>query len=172
MRHHDDPPGGRHDVHQLFPGVLAMVLMAACARPSAEFKPERIIALERGALDRWGKGDPTGYYEIMSPDMTYFDPTTEKRIDGVAALKALIAPFEGKIRIDSFEMVNPTVLRDGDMAILAFNLISHGAQVNGGKKGDVRWNSTEVYRRIEGAWKIVHSHWSYVRPHLQEQPAE
>ena len=26
-----------------------------------------IVALERGALDRWGNGDPQGYLEIMAP---------------------------------------------------------------------------------------------------------
>ena len=58
------------------------------------------------------------------------------------------------------------------MAILTFNLVSHGAQVNGGKKADVRWNSTEVYRKIEGNWKIVQSHWSYTRPELKTAAAE
>ena len=26
-----------------------------------------------------------------------------------------------------------------------------------------RWNSTEVYAQLEGRWRIVHSHWSYVQ---------
>jgi hypothetical protein len=28
-----------------------------------------IITLERTALDRWGKGDPSGFLEICAPDM-------------------------------------------------------------------------------------------------------
>ena len=41
-----------------------------------------IIALERAALDRWGAGDPSGYLEISAPDVTYFDPFLERRLDG------------------------------------------------------------------------------------------
>ena len=29
---------------------------------------DTIIRLERAALDRWGKGDPGGYLEIMATD--------------------------------------------------------------------------------------------------------
>jgi hypothetical protein len=29
-----------------------------------------IVALELGALDRWGHGDPQGYLEIMAPEVT------------------------------------------------------------------------------------------------------
>jgi hypothetical protein len=30
-----------------------------------------------------------------------------------------------------------------------------------------RWNSTEVYSRINGQWKIIHSHWLYTMPQLK-----
>jgi ketosteroid isomerase-like protein len=69
-------------------------------------------------------------------------------------------------------MVDPKVQQHGDIAVLTFNLISHGARFGQGPKGDVRWNSTEVYQRISGQWKIIHSHWSYTQPQLKEKPAE
>jgi uncharacterized protein (TIGR02246 family) len=125
-----------------------------------------IIAMERAALDRWGKGDPNGFFEIMASDQTYFDPMTKKRIDGQEQLKRYMAPFTGKIKIERVEMVDPKVQQSGDMAVLTFNLIDHGAQVGDGPKATARWNSTEVYRRINGSWKIIHSHWSYVEPEL------
>jgi hypothetical protein len=31
-----------------------------------------------------------------------------------------------------------------------------------------RWNSTEVYRRIDGKWRIVHSHWSFTKPEVKQ----
>jgi hypothetical protein len=37
---------------------LALALSTALAAAPADFRPETIIALERGARDRWGKGDP------------------------------------------------------------------------------------------------------------------
>ena len=134
---------------------------------TAKIKIE-IIGRERAALERWGKGDPQGYLEIMAPDMTYFDPALEKRLDGLAAVKEYIVPFTGKIRIDSYEMINPQVQRYGDVAVLTFNLIDSVKRPDREEK--VRWNSTEVYRRIDGNWKIVHSHWSYIKPQLKEVP--
>jgi ketosteroid isomerase-like protein len=141
------------------------------ASASGEAGPA-IIAMEQRALERWGKGDPSGYFEIMAPGTTYFDPTLAKRVDGLGALHALIDPFKGKIHVERAEMIDPKVQQQGDIAVLTFNLISHGAQFGDGPKGDVRWNSTEVYQRISGQWKIIHSHWSYTTPELKEKPAE
>jgi len=104
----------------------------------------------------------------MAPDQTYFDPMTEKRIDGQAALKRYIAPFTGKIKIERVEMIDPKVQQSGDVAVLTFNLVDHEAQVGDGPKTTARWNSTEVYQRINGSWKILHSHRSYVKPELSE----
>lgn len=132
-----------------------------------DFAADHIIALERGALDRWGKGDPQGFFDIMSSDETYFDPVVEKRIDGLEALREYIAPFTGKISIERVEMIDPKVQRHGDIAILTFNLVDHGARFDGGPKTTARWNSTEIFQRINEQWKIVHSHWSYTKPELK-----
>ena len=32
-----------------------------------------IIGRERAALDRWGRGDPSGFLEICAPDVVYFE---------------------------------------------------------------------------------------------------
>ena len=143
--------------------ALVSVFCGACASEEP-FQPETIIALERAALDRWGKGDPSGFFAIMADEQTYFDPMIEKRIDGHEALKKYIAPFTGKISIERVEMIDPKVQRVGDLAVLTFNLIDYGARMAGGPKTDARWNATEVFQRINGSWKIVHSHWSYTRP--------
>src|SRR5947209_16843955 len=71
-------------------------------------------------------------------------------------------------KIERVEMINPKVQQSGDIAVLTFNLIDYGAQVGDGPKTTARWNSTEVYQRINGSWKIIHSHWSYVKPKLNE----
>ena len=154
-------------IRRLIGGALAVAMLfvaASCGQSHDDYSPDAIIALEKGALDRWGRGDPAGYFEIMAADETYFDPTTEKRIDGEQALREHIAPFTGKIKIDRVEMIDPKVQRVGDVAVLTFNLADHGASIGDGPKSNARWNSTEVYRRVGGRWKIVHSHWSYVTP--------
>jgi ketosteroid isomerase-like protein len=152
--------------------LIASVSGVSCGRSADDFHPEAIVALERGALERWGKGDPQGFFDIMASDQTYFDPTTAKRIDGQDAVKKYIAPFAVKIRIERVEMIDPKVQRSGDLAVLTFNLVDYGAQVDGGPKTTARWNSTEVYQRLNGNWTIVHSHWSYVKPVLKEGAAD
>jgi ketosteroid isomerase-like protein len=114
-----------------------------------------VLALERAALDRWGRGDPEGYLDISAPDVTYFDPFVQHRIDGIAALKAWYEPIRGKIRIDDDEILDPHVQLIGNAAILTIHYLSHGSE------GVKRWNCTEVYRRSGDDWKIVHSHWSF-----------
>ncbi len=146
---------------------LMMLNALSCGRPSGDRVDEEIIALERGALERWGKGDPQGFVEIMADEETYFDPMTAKRVDGLDALRRYVAPFAGKISIERVEMVDPKVQRFGDAALLTFNLVDYGAQLAGGPKSTARWNSSELYKKIDGRWKIVHSHWSYTKPELK-----
>ncbi len=153
----------------LLPGL---VLLVACRRQAEVFEPERIIALERGALDRWGNGDPQGYLEIMAPNVTYFDPNQDARIDGLRAMQALLVPLTGKVRVDRYEMLRPAVQRYGDVALLTFNLLSYQKRRDGSEHVVARWNSTETYARFGGEWRIVHSHWSYVKPALKQPISE
>ena len=118
---------------------------------------DTVLALERAALDRWGKGDPDGYLEISAPEVTYFDPFVKQRVDGIDSLRAWYEPIRGKIRIDSDEIIDPRVQVIGDAAILTIQYVSKGSE------GAKRWNCTEVYRRLGGEWKIVHTHWSFAQ---------
>jgi len=158
-------------------GGIAIALAAlmgptsdAAAAPPANDTAAEIIALENGALDRWKKGDPGGFIAIMADGETYFDPGTQSRIDGLEALKKYMAPFAGTFSIERIEMVNPKVEVGGDLAVLSFNVVNHGARLGGKLEGTTRWNSTEVYRRIAGKWRIVHSHWSLTKPDMKPVP--
>ncbi|MBI5024738.1 MAG: DUF4440 domain-containing protein [Candidatus Omnitrophica bacterium] len=119
-----------------------------------------IIALERAALDRWGKGDPSGYLEISAPGVVYFDPFLERRLDGLEALTRYYEALRGKIRIDRDELINPKVQVCGEAAVLTFNLVSHIG------KTQMRWNCTEVFHRQNGSWRIIQTHWS-ITQHLK-----
>jgi len=152
--------------------TLPVLVAASCASASPEDAAATIIALERGALDRWGKGDPQGYLEIYAPELTYFDPLQEKRIDGLDAMKEMIAPYIGKIRVDRFDMIDPKVQHHGDIAVLTFNLLSHRTQPDGRDAIVARWNATAVYRAMEGTWKSIHVHWSYIKPELKAPVSE
>ena len=146
--------------------ALLGVVVAARARSAdaaAAGPADEVIALERAALDRWGKGDPAGFLETYAPEVTYFDPSTERRIDGRAAITAYYQPIAGKIKIPRYEMIGAKVQRHGDVAVLTYNLRSEGVQPDG-KPVTVRWNSSSVYARVGGRWKVIHSHWSLTAP--------
>jgi len=115
-----------------------------------------VVELERAALERWGKGDPSGFLEICSPDVVYFDPELERRIDGLEALTRYYEGLRGTVSFERFELINPLVQIVGDAAVLTFNYASYG---RGGAPS--RWNCTEVFRRTDDAWRIIQTHWSY-----------
>ena len=158
-------------VRMLAAAALAL-LIPACRERAGAFDPATIIAMERGALDRWGNGDPQGYLDIMAPEITYFDPLQDKRIDGLAAMRTMLAPITGKVSVSRYDMIEPQVQHHGDVALLTFNLISYQRQPDGGERAAARWNSTETYARVDGQWRIIHSHWSFIRPELKQPVTE
>ena len=156
--------------------LLSVGFTGSCHTPvqkaagSADNLSEEIIAMERSAIDRWITGDPWGYLSSYAPEVTYFDPEQEKRVDGLEAMKTLFAPMKdtkSPIREPRYEMINPKIQRHGDVALLTFNVINYGKLPNQGETVLARWNSTEVYGRIDGQWKIIHSHWSFIKPELK-----
>lgn len=120
---------------------------------------QELIALERAALVRWCNGDPGGFLEITAPDVVYFDPYRERRVDGIEALTKIYKEPWGKIFAARFEILHPRVQRVGDCAVLTFNFASWG-----GSEEALRWNCTEVYRRDPAGWRIIQTHWSYAWP--------
>lgn len=144
--------------------LIACALLTSCER--APFDLEKIIALERAALDRWGKGDPQGYIETYAPDITYFDPAREKRADGIQAMKDYYAPIAGKIKVESYEMIDAKVQHRGDVAVLSYQLKSRAIMPDGSPV-TVHWNSSKVYGLSDGNWRLFHDHWSFIKPELK-----
>jgi ketosteroid isomerase-like protein len=120
---------------------------------------QKLLELENAALVRWCNGDPSGFLEISAPDVVYFDPFIEQRIDGLASLSQYYESIRGKVAADRFEILNPAVQRSSDLAVLTFNFVSYGAN-----KFELRWNCTEVYRREAAGWRIIQTHWSFTAP--------
>jgi ketosteroid isomerase-like protein len=130
---------------------------------SAQTVADQILMLERGALDRWGKGDPGGFLELYAPDITYFDPVTAMRIDGHQAMVDYYRPWVGKIHVARYEIRSPQVITSGDMALLTYNLVNYIRDAQGVESVGTRWNSTTAYLRQGDTWKAIHSHWSFTR---------
>lgn len=121
-----------------------------------------IVGLEKAALERWNNGDPTGFLELSAPDVVYFDPFLDRRLNGLDELTALYKPITGQVHVDRYEMLNPVIQATEKMAVLTFNLNSYL------KETVQKWNCTEVYRlEADGKWKIIQTHWSLTKPDLK-----
>lgn len=151
-------------------------LFNSCAAPvqtsgSMDSLLNELVTLECSALDRSTKLDLQGYLDLYAPDVTYFDVSTEQRIDGLAAMRARVASMKPlkppPFTQARYELIAPRVQQHGDAALLTFNLVNYGKLSDGVERELSRWNCTEVYARVGSSWKIVHSHWSFVQPTLK-----
>jgi ketosteroid isomerase-like protein len=131
--------------------------MKPASSPNEQTIADLLISLEKAALDRWGRGDPQGFLDLSAEDVVYFDPYTELRLDGKAALTKRYKEIWGMVKVDRFELLNPKVQLGGDLAVLTFNYVSWAGAA------ESRWNCTEVYRRENSRWLIIQTHWSYTR---------
>ncbi len=130
--------------------------------------PREIVDLERTALDRWGAGDPGGYLDIIAEEYTYFDPSLEKRIDDLPAMRDYLEPIRGQVRTSRYEMLEPYVQTDGTTAVLTFNLRTYGVAESGTETLDGHWHATEVYRRAGSEWRLISTHWSFTKSWLEQ----
>ena len=155
----------------LFVLMLTGIASAMGGSPAAQATQRNadadVIAIEHASLDRWIKGDPDGFLNAFASEVTYFSPTEERRVDGLEAMKALLAPVRGKIRIDRYEMLNTKVQRHGDVAVLTYQIVNYQRRPDGKEQPTTRWNSTAVFHRSGGSWRTIHSHFSYTRPELK-----
>ncbi len=151
----------------LMVGVCVAFALGHAAGASGAPDEHEVLSLERGALARWGKGDPGGLLDVYSQDITYFDQSTKKRIDGHAAMENYYRPLTGKIHWSKWEIIDPKVQQYGDVAVLTYSLHAEGMDIVGApgeaaKKQMTDWNSTSVYTRIDGKWRMIHSHWTTI----------
>lgn len=68
-----------------------------------------------------------------------------------------------KIFYDASEYVKPKVALYGKMAVLTYNYHSLKKKPDDQFERTSFWNTTEVYRLIGDEWKIVHTHWSFIK---------
>ena len=139
------------------------MLFASCTMQqnmqTQEEVEQAILALERQALDQWAAGNPVGFSESFAEDVTYFDDIgAHMRLVGLEAMQAYLASLEGQIPPHEYEIVDPKVQVYGDIAICTLRYHSSIA----GEPGHP-WKATDVYRLVNGEWKIVHGHWSLVK---------
>lgn len=121
---------------------------------------EQIIGLEKSALEKWFKGDTSGYEQLWSKhSFTYFDAVVAERVDDHATIAEFLKTIDGKLFADSYDFCNPRVQVGQDMAVLTYQLFAKTTLI------DMEYNCVEVYQKEEsGEWHVIHSTWSFIRP--------
>lgn len=70
-----------------------------------------------------------------------------------------------------YELLGPRVDVDGNIALFTFNLVNYGKPTGSTHEtGLARWNAAQVYRQLNGEWRILHTHWSFTQPQLAGAP--
>lgn len=117
-----------------------------------------IIALEKKALEQWNNGNPDGFIDLSADDVVYIDPAFAHKLEGKKALEDYYNTIRGKIKIDRYKMINPTVQLSATVAVLTYN---YEARRDG---QTFRMSCTEVYKSdVSNQWRIIHTHWSFVQ---------
>jgi len=112
------------------------------------------MVLEHRAMDGWRDGNPEPALAVFDPEVTYFHVMTEKRLDGLAAVKELFEKYRGMPLFESYEILEPRVQAAGDVAVLTYRFVRHAR----GEAG--QFNVTQVYQRKKEGWRVIHSHFS------------
>lgn len=121
---------------------------------------EHIIGLERAALDKWFKGDTSGYEQLWSKrSFTYFDGVVTQRIEDHASIAEVLKTIDGKLFADSYDFHAPRVQFGKDTAVLTYQLFADTSLI------DMKYNCIEVFQLEDnGEWHVIHSTWSFLRP--------
>lgn len=120
---------------------------------------DEIIALEKSALDKWFKGDISGYEKLWSErSFTYFDAAVSERVDDYATIKKFLYSISGKLSADTYDFRKPRVQFGKDMAVLTYQLFAKTNLI------DMEYNCIEIFQKEDGRWRVIHSTWSVIRP--------
>jgi ketosteroid isomerase-like protein len=127
-----------------------------------ESAANEIFRLENDAMEQWRQGNPMRWAEISADDVIYVDPGLAAPVVGIESYRKYLEALVGKVHYDASEFVAPRVALCGDLAVLTYNYHSLRKDNAGKLQRTSFWNTTEVYRRSAGSWRIAHSHWSYI----------
>jgi len=127
--------------------------MITGSHPSTD--EHEVLVLERAALARWCRGDPSGFLDITDDEVGYFDPFLPHRLDGLAALTDYYEGLRGTVSAIAWDILEPRVVEIGEAAVLSFRFRAWAA--NGTA---ALWTCTEVWRRRPAGWRIAQTHWS------------
>lgn len=146
----------------------AAYVLEADATAEDQALAAKLVEKERNALDKWFKGDVSGYAALWSQrSFSYFDAVVKNRVDSPEEIRMFLKAIDGKLFADSYEFRAPRVQISQDMAVLTYQLFADSSLMK------MAYNCIEVFQReADGEWRVIHSTWSCIRPmDVKEWPA-
>jgi SAM-dependent methyltransferase len=128
-------------------GIIACVLLAACAHPAP---PPDIQAASHALLEAWDHGDHAAVERALAPGFVHVENSST--LDRAAQLERLGKPHP-KRWIDRREWMKQQVITQGDTAVFVGEVKEHD---NGGH-GGYAYEGTYIlqWRRVADAWKLA-----------------
>jgi hypothetical protein len=91
---------------------------------------DELVRKERSALDRWIRLDPDGYLGIYAENVVYFDPTTERRVIGLDAMRERLASMRNvKLPFTNVRYLRALQILRGQLEDRPQSLVLHEAGV-------------------------------------------
>jgi len=142
-----------------YAGILAAVgLMAWCfgAQAFAADAKAEITELEHKEAAATTADEALALYDT-SDDLVVYDLTPPREFDGLKALREDFQNFFSSTKNPKIEFINLHVVSSGKLGV--GESVQHmTATDNNGKSIDIIFRVTNVWRKENGGWKIIHSH--------------
>ena len=142
-------------------GVIAAALAAMClARQAlAADAKTQITELEHKCAAATSSDELMDCYD-NSDEVVVYDLGTPREFDGTKALRSDFQTFFDRYKNVKFDFVSLHVVTDGKMGLA--NSIQHMTGTDkSGKPVDMTWRLTDVWRKQDGKWKMIHTHASF-----------
>jgi uncharacterized protein (TIGR02246 family) len=149
------------------PLLLAILFVAipslgqSAATPKANSpEAQEVLKVIRRFQEAGVKGDTATLMQIFDGDVTHFHPGSPYRFVGAQRLANEFDIAAKSVQDMHFEMVDPDIVFAAkDVAVATYYIVESWADKNG-IRTNVKEKTTEIYVKKEGAWKMIHGHYS------------
>jgi ketosteroid isomerase-like protein len=123
---------------------------------------QEVIAAHEALVRAFEASDADAFIGLLAPtpELLIFHARTDNRFDGLDEVREHLAMmFEGFEEADWSDF-HPVVLVDGNVAWVTSQVMISSL----GFESPFVGRGTEIWKRYDDGWKLVHGHWSQVPP--------
>jgi ketosteroid isomerase-like protein len=131
---------------------------ATARRDAMEGAKQEILRLEGELVDAFNEGDIDRVLTYFDPELTGFSSTQHMRLASLDELRKTFEYYISQAPKVDYIISDPHIRPMGDMALLTFYWAVR--MRNGKKRKPIEGRGTHVFLKKNGAWKIVHEHFS------------